>query len=261
LRSQFLSKSYLCDRNTQINQNIKQLGKLAMNIEQLNKDLELAKIKTQTVAIAGKLKTLWRSLSIDDTGNEGDIFTQNLGDGGDSYIVESLINDVASLHKALSGLEVKGEAESVKPTVENESNLVKELSENFHQRLQQLSRKPEMSKQNIEDGIEVGYIYSNAIFESVLSQFQELHDEIADSSNVTSMELNSLETESIPLKDHHELTLKADSLAILLNKSELFDYLTEPETQGIGGSLDLLFSLVHQVCQSADLLYCQSIKN
>ncbi|AFY73546.1 hypothetical protein Syn7502_01478 [Synechococcus sp. PCC 7502] len=232
-----------------------------MNIE-LNRELEIAKLKTQTASIAGKLKTLWRSLSIDDTGNDDSLFNQNLGDGGDSYLVETLINDVASLHKALSELEVKiNPVEAAKPSVENESNLVKELSENFHQRLQQLSRKPERTKQLEEDGIEVGYIYSNAIFESILSQFQELHNAIASLPNITSMELKSLETESIPLKEHYELTLQADSLAILLNKSELFDYLTDIETQGIGGSLELLFSLVHKVCINADHLYCQSLKN
>jgi hypothetical protein len=166
---------------------------------------------------------------------------------------------VASLHKALSGLEVKGEPEAVKTTVENESNLVKELSENFHQRLQQLSRKPERTQQNIEDGIEVGYIYSNAIFESILSQFQELHNAIAVSP--AAVVKTSVETESIQLKEHYNLAVQADSLAMLLNKSELFDYLTEPETQRVAGSLDLLFSLISQVSLGADLLYCQSIKN
>jgi len=66
---------------------------------------QLPQLRSQTVAIAGKLKTLWRSLSIDDTGNSENLFTQNLGDGGDSYIVETLINDVATLHKALSEVE------------------------------------------------------------------------------------------------------------------------------------------------------------
>ncbi|AFY74284.1 hypothetical protein Syn7502_02279 [Synechococcus sp. PCC 7502] len=162
-----------------------------MNIEQLNKDLELAKIKSQTVAIAGKLKTLWRSLSIDDTGNDESLFTSNLGDGGDSYIVETLINDVASLHKALSGLEI----------VDN-----------------------------------------------------------SKVKNVTSIELKSLETESNLVKEHYDVALKAHSLAMLLDKSHLFAYLWEPESQAIAGSLELLFSQIEQLHDEADRLYCQSIK-
>jgi hypothetical protein len=60
---------------------------------------------------------------------------------------------------------------------------------------------------------------------------------VATVKTVTSMELKSLETKSIPLNEHYELTLQADSLAILLNKSDLFDYLIDLETQGLAGSL------------------------
>jgi hypothetical protein len=66
---------------------------------------ELTDLRSQTVSIAGRLKTLWRSLSIDDTGSDDSLFDQKLGDGGDSYIVETLINDVATLHKSLSEVE------------------------------------------------------------------------------------------------------------------------------------------------------------
>lgn len=63
-------------------------------------------------------------------------------------------------------------------TTNQDLTKAKELSETLHQWLQKLSRKPERTKQNIEDDIEVGYHYSDSIFKMVLEQFQELHEEI-----------------------------------------------------------------------------------
>lgn len=52
---------------------------------------------------------------------------------------------------------------------------------------------------------------------------------------------------------------RVNSLVILLKQSELFDYLTDPESEGIHGSLDLLFILINELFLDIDIAICQAI--
>jgi hypothetical protein len=63
---------------------------------------DLQKLLTKTERIAGKLKTLWRSQAT--TAVENSIFDLPIGEGGDHFLIEDVINEIEKLHYAIADL-------------------------------------------------------------------------------------------------------------------------------------------------------------
>lgn len=74
----------------------------------LNQDdiVQLADLIKQAAAIAVKLKVLWRSSAFQEDEEDIDkMINEPIGNAGDSFLIEHLFEEAASLYKGLQSLE------------------------------------------------------------------------------------------------------------------------------------------------------------
>lgn len=103
--------------------------------------------------------------------------------------------------------------------------------------------------------VPLGDLGDRYLIESLIHQVTELNN------GLRAVEINNTPNPlAEKLEAHYNLALQADSLAELLDKSDLFDWLTEPGTGSVHGSLELLFSLVRSLREDADEFYCQTTR-